>query len=284
MPDNNVMQISTDTADWNSFGRANASQKWRRQSAAMGNDMTQAIVEAARVQPGMRALDIACGTGEPAISLAALLAGDGEVVGVDISPAPLKIAEERASQRRLPNVTFQQADAHVLPFPDNSFDRVTSRLGIMFFSDLPRALGEMRRVLKPEGKAILLVWGPMDQPYFHTTIGTVLRMLPNAATPQSGRRVFALAHEGKLTQALYQAGFSQAKEELVTVPWIWLGAPEEVWEYFQDVAVPFASLLQSIPAERRPEINAAVLKAISQYYDGTSIKFTATVNIAVAVK
>lgn len=146
LPDNNMMPISTDTADWNSFGRANASQKWRVQSAAMGNDMTQAIVEAA-------------------------------------------------------------------------------------------------------------------------TIGTVLRMLPNAAMPESGRKVFALADENKLTQALYQAGFSQAKEELVTVPWIWLGAPEEVWEYFQDVAVPFASLLQSIPADRRPEINTAVLKAIGQYYE-----------------
>jgi ubiquinone/menaquinone biosynthesis C-methylase UbiE len=284
MPDNNAMPTSVDTADWNSFGRANASQKWRRQSAVMGNDMTQAIVAAARVKPGMRVLDIACGTGEPAISLAALLAGDGEVVGADISPAPLKIAEERASQRGLSNATFQQADAHELPFPDNSFDCITSRLGIMFFSDLPRALSEMRRVLKPEARVILLVWGPMDQPYFHTTIGTVLRMLPNAVMPASGRKMFALAEEDKLTQALRQVGFSQAKEELVTVPWTWLGTPEEVWEYFQEVTVPFASLLQSIPAERRAEINAAVLKAIGQYYDGTSIKFTATVNIAVAVK
>lgn len=284
MPDNNAMPTSVDTAGWNSFGRANASQKWRRQSAVMGNDMTQAIVAAARVQPGMRVLDIACGTGEPAISLAALLAGDGEVVGLDISPAPLKIAEERAAQRGLSNATFQQADAHELPFPDNSFDCITSRLGIMLFSDLPRALSEMRRVLKTEGRALLLVWGPFEQPYFHTTIGTVLRMLPNAVMPDSGRKMFALAEEDKLTQALRQVGFSQAKEELVTVPWTWLGTPEEVWEYFQDVAVPFVSLLQSIPAERCPEIDAAVLKAIGQYYDGTSIKFTATVNIAVAVK
>jgi hypothetical protein len=58
----------------------------------------------------------------------------------------------------------------------------------------------------------------------------------------------------------------------------------EVWKYFQDVTVPFASLIQSIPADRRDEIDAEVLKAISQYCDGTSIKFTATVNIAVAVK
>lgn len=278
------MVSSTNTADWNSFGRANASQKWRRQSAVMGNDMTQAIVEAAHVQPGMRVLDIACGTGEPAISLAALLAGNGEVVGVDISPEPLKIADERATQRGLSNATFQQADALALPFPDNSFDCITSRLGIMFFADLPRALSEMRRVLKPAARAILLVWGPFDQPYFRTTIGTVLRMLPNAVMPESGTKMFALGNKGVLSQALLQAGFSQVKEDLVTVPWTWVGTPEEIWEYFQNVTVPFASLLQSIPAERRPEVNAAVLQAIGQYFDGTSIKFTATVNIAVAVK
>ncbi len=282
--DNVSMAIRANTTDWNSFGRANASQKWRRQSAAMGNDMTRAIVAVAQVRSGMRVLDIACGTGEPAISLAAVLVGDGDVVGVDISPAPLKIAEERAIQRGLSNVTFQQADAHELPFPDNSFDCITSRLGIMFFSDLPRALSEMRRVLKPSGRAILLVWGPMDQPYFQTTIGAILRMLPEASVPESGRKMFALGNKGVLTQVLRQAGFSEVKEELVTVPWTWMGTPKEVWEYFQDVAVPFASFIQSIPADRRDEIDAEVLKAVSQYYDGTSIKFTATVNIAVAVK
>ena len=282
--DNVSMADQANTTDWNSFGRANASQKWRRQSAVMGNDMTLAIVKAASVQPGMRVLDIACGTGEPAISLAAELSVGGEVVGIDISPAPLKIAEERATQRGLSNVIFQQSDAHELPFPNNGFDCITSRLGVMFFSDLPRALSEMRRVLKAAGRAILLVWGPMDQPYFQTTIGTILRMLPAVSVPESGRKMFALGEGGVLSQALKQAGFSQVKEELVTVPWTWIGTPAEVWEYFQDVAVPFASFLQSIPADRRPEIDAAVLKAISQYYDGTSIKFTATVNIAVAVK
>ena len=250
----------------------------------MGSDMTRAIVEAAQVQPGMRVLDVACGTGEPGISLAALLAGTGEVVGVDISPAPLKIAEERAAQRGLANARFEQADAHHLPFTDNSFDCITSRLGIMFFSDLPRALAEMRRVLKPAGRAVLLVWGPMEQPYFQTTIGTVLRMLPDAIVPESGIRMFALGTDGALSKALRESGFATIEERSVTVDWTWLGTPEEVWEYFQDVAVPFASFLQSIPAERRPVIDAEVLKAIRQYYDGTSIKFTATVNIAIAVK
>lgn len=111
-----------------------------------------------------------------------------------------------------------------------------------------------------------------------------MRMLQGSVIPESGRKMFAFADKGKLSEALRQAGFSQATEESVTVPWTWLGTPEEVWQYFQDVAIPFASFLQSIPAARRAETDAAVLNAISQYNDGTSIKFTATVNIAVAVK
>jgi SAM-dependent methyltransferase len=165
-----------------------------------------------------------------------------------------------------------------------AFDRITSRLGVMFFSDLPRALSEMRRVLKPTGRAILLVWGPIDQPYFRTTIGTVLRMIPGAFVPGSRHKMFALGREGMLSKAVRESGFSTVEERPVTVAWTWPGSPEEVWEYFQDVAVPFASLLQSIPAGQRPDIEAEVLKAIRQYWDGTSIKFTATVNIAVAVK
>jgi ubiquinone/menaquinone biosynthesis C-methylase UbiE len=281
--DNVTMALPANTTDWNSFGRATASQKWRKQSAAMGRDMTRAIVEAAQVTPGMRVLDIACGTGEPAISLAALV-GSGEVIGVDLSSAPLKIAAERAAERGLANTSFQQADAHQLPFPGNSFDRITSRLGVMFFSDLPQAATEMHRVLKPGGKAVLLVWGPIDQPYFTATIGTVLRLLPGAVVPDSGNRMFALGSTGVLPQTLKQAGFSGVDEQLVTVPWTWPGTPQEVWDYFQEVTVPFAPLLQSIPAERRPEIDAEVLRSISRYYDGSSVKFTATVNIAVAAK
>jgi ubiquinone/menaquinone biosynthesis C-methylase UbiE len=276
--------ISPANTDWNSFARATASQKWRRQSAAMGSDMTRAIIDAARVSPGMRVLDIACGTGEPSISLATLLQATGQVVGVDVSPAPLKIAEERAAQRGLTNAKFRQADAHELPFADNSFDRITSRLGVMFFASLPRALSEMRRVLKSQGTATLLAWGPMEQPYFQTTIGTVLRVLAGASLPETARRMFAFGQAGALAQALREAKFEQVEEKLVTVDWTWPGPPEEVWQYFQDVAVPFAPLLQSVPKERRTEIDDAVLGEMAKYYDGAAIKFTATVNLTTGVK
>ncbi|HLY99627.1 MAG TPA: class I SAM-dependent methyltransferase [Candidatus Angelobacter sp.] len=270
--------------DWNRFGRANAARQWRKQSAAMGRHMTELIVEAAEVAHGMRILDVACGAGEPSISLGMRLEGTGEVIGVDIAPESLKIAEERAAQQQLTNTRFQYADVHELPFPDGTFDRITSRLGVMFFADLPKATHELLRVLKPQGKIVLMAWGPMEQPYFATMAGTVLRTLPDATIPGSAQKVFSFARTGALSSALRDAGFRSADEKNLTIPWTWPGTPEDAWAYFQELAVPFAPLLQSIPPERRAEVDEAVLRAISQYYDGSEIKFTAIVNVASATK
>jgi len=271
------MQSDAGLPEWNGFARTNAAQRWRRQSAAMGRHMTQAIVAAAKIQPGMLVLDVACGTGEPSISMADLLRGSGGVVGVDLSPEPLKIAAERAQARGLTNVRFQQADVHQLSFSDRTFDRVTSRLGVMFFSDVPGALRQMHRVLKPDGRVTLLAWGPMQQPYFETTIGTVLGAVPGSTLPGSSAGIFQFGQPGVLANALRQAGFHAIEEDFPILPWTWPGSPQEVWEYFQEVTVPFKPLLRSIPEDRRAEINARVLTAVERYYDGERVNFTAKV-------
>lgn len=278
------MTTSAKPADWNSHGRVQASEKWRSQSAAMGSGFTRAIVEAARITPGLRVLDIACGTGEPAISIAALLNGTGEVIGIDLASGPLTTAQERAGKRVLTNIRFQQADAHDLPFPNESFDRITSRLGVMFFADLPRALRELHRVLKPGGRVALLAWGPMEQPYFETTIGTVLRMFPGSTVRESDVSMFTFGRPGLLAQKLREAGFAKVEEDFPVLPWTWPGTPADVWEYFQEVTVPFAPILRSIPAARRAAIDAEVLQAIARYYNGREINFTATANICCASK
>ncbi len=275
---------SSPKSDWDHFGRANAARQWRKQSAAMGRNVTELIVQAADAARGMRILDVACGTGEPTISLARLLDGTGQVLGVDISSEALKVGRERVAAQGLTNVQFQLADVHELPFPDNTFDRVTSRLGVMFFADLPRAAAEMRRVLKLQGKIALVAWGPKEQPYFETMAGTVLRNSAGASVPASAQKMFAFGNAGALARVLNDAGFRSIDEAFQTVPWTWPGSPEDVWAYFQEVAVPFRPLLDSIPRNRRAEVDAAVLREIASYYDGTEIKFTATVNVTSATK
>lgn len=269
---------------WDSFARVNASERWRRQSAAMGRGVTEAIVAEARIEPGMRVIDVASGTGEPAISIAGVLAGTGLVCGSDISPGPLAIATGRAAARELRNMHFIRANVHDLPFADGLFDRATSRLGIMFFADLPRALGEIRRVLRPGGRASLLAWGPFEQPYFQATAGTVLRRLPHFTLPAPSTALFKFGAPGTLSMALREARFSDVEERLASEPWNWPGAPEELWEYFQQVTIPFQPLLQAIPPEHRDEITQDVLAALRKRYNGREVKFDAQVVLASGTK
>lgn len=270
--------------NWNSYGRIHASQRWRKPSAAMGRYLTEAIVAEAKVERGMRVLDVASGSGEPAISIATLLAGTGTVIATDISSQPLELARERARQRGLTNVEFRTADVHDLGFEEGSFDRVTSRLGVMFFADPARAFREMCRVLKPGGRATMLAWGTYQQPYFQTTIGTILQMLPDAALPASGAAMFKFGEPGTLTDALRPAGFAQVDERTQTLPWTWPGTPEEVWEYFQEVTIPFKPLFQAVPDGQRKEIDAAVIQAIRRFYLDGEVRFSATVVLASATK
>ncbi len=187
---------------WDSFARLNAGERFKAQSAEMGAAVTEAIVEAADVAfqaaPGMRVLDVACGSGEPSISIAALLKERGRWWAWTWRRRRWKWRAQRAQLRGLDNVEYLQADVHALPFADESFDRVTSRLGVMFFGDLAKALGEMHRVLKPGGRVALLTWGAMEQPYFRSTIGTVRRMRPELEIPATARAMFKFGVPGTL--------------------------------------------------------------------------------------
>jgi ubiquinone/menaquinone biosynthesis C-methylase UbiE len=275
--------VSADSS-WDTFARVNASQRWRRQSAAMGRAMTEAIVAEARVERGMHVLDVAYGTGEPAISIASLLDGTGRVVATDISEGPLKVGEQRARERGLTNIEFVPADVHQLPFCDGEFHRATSRLGVMFFQDLPRALREIRRVLKPEGRVSLLAWGAMQQPYFETTLGTILRLLPEVTMPPSGTKMFQFGQPNTLSAALRDAGFERVEEATSQVPWNWPGTAEDLWEWFQEVTIPFKPLFEAIPTGRRGEVNAEVQAALSRYYNNNQVRFAASIVLASAIR
>jgi SAM-dependent methyltransferase len=131
--------------------------------AAIVMMVSEELVEALRVVPGERVLDVACGSGNAAI--AAARRSWGNVVGVDFVPALLERARERAAAERL-EIEFIEGDAAELPFGDGEFDVVTSVFGAMFAPDQQQAANELLRVCKPGGRIGMANWvpdGPVSQ-------------------------------------------------------------------------------------------------------------------------
>src|SRR5262245_28745296 len=115
------------------------------------------LTEALEIIPGERVIDVACGSGNGAISAARRAQGD--TVGADYVPALLERGRERAAGERL-DVEFVEADAQDLPFEDGSFDVSMSIFGSMFAPDQEKAASELLRVVKPGGRIGMANWTP----------------------------------------------------------------------------------------------------------------------------
>jgi ubiquinone/menaquinone biosynthesis C-methylase UbiE len=268
------------SALWSSSYRLVAAEKWKAKSAVLGSAVTEALVEYSRPLPNMRVLDLASGTGEPAISLAQRVCPRGSVTAVDQSSELLDIAAERARIRKLSNFTTQQADAHHLPFADRTFDLATCRFGVMFFSDAHQALAELRRVLQPGAHACFVAWGPMEQPYWQTSMKIVHRHVGGTMLQPGGADLFRFSAAGSLSEIISAAGFREAEESMRHLPWTWSGDAEEVFEYACAVAAPFRPMLERVPEEAWPAIRAEAKAAIEQYRVGDEIRFGADVVLA----
>jgi SAM-dependent methyltransferase len=265
-------------------GAAPLWQKWNHKFVIQTRAATELVVHGTELTRGMRVLDLASGTGEPALSLARAVGPQGRVVATDLVPQMLEAARQNADARGLSNMEFRMADAESLPFADGEFDRVTCRFGIMFFPDIPKAMGEIRRVLKPGGRICFAVFGSLEEnPLFLVSLGPFLKRVKMPPPPPDAPHIFRFADETKLANALSLAGFCDVSTNKQRVTFSWPGPAEECWEATRELAAPFKKLIEAIPADQSEEVVREVLEGIRRFQAGDNINLPATVTIAVGV-
>jgi ubiquinone/menaquinone biosynthesis C-methylase UbiE len=158
-------------------------------------------------RPGVRLLEVACGTGIVTRRLLARLHGQGTIVATDLNEAML--AHARREVPADPALEWQQADSTTLPFPEGAFDAVVCQFGLMFFPDKARAVREAFRVLKSAGVYLFNVWDAFEHnPIAQLTHQTVAELFP-ADPPQFYATPYGFYRPEPIVAWLEEAGFEQ---------------------------------------------------------------------------
>ena len=170
---------------------------------ALFQEWAPRMAEAARLAPGQKVLDVACGTGVLAREAATRVAPGGSVAGLDRNEGMLAVARLRA-----PAIEWRVGRAEALPFDAGAFDAVVSQFGLMFFEDRAAALKEMWRVLRPGGRLAVAVWDALDHSPGYSDMTKLLQRLFGDRIANELRAPFALGDPEIFRSLFAQAGIA----------------------------------------------------------------------------
>jgi ubiquinone/menaquinone biosynthesis C-methylase UbiE len=186
------------------------------------------LLRAANLQPGERALDVACGTGLIARLAAEQVGPSGSVTAIDIAPDMIAVAEATPSPGA-PRIEWHVGDATSLPLHDDSYDVVLCQMGLMFMEDRPAALAEMRRVLAPGGRLVVNTPGRI-QAVFELMEQAIVDHI-SAELGGFVRAVFSMHDPEAVATLLRDAGLDDVSSTVSTVT-LYLPSPAEfLWQY-----------------------------------------------------
>lgn len=263
---------------WNRFSPG--WKKWDGLTMEFLGPMGREIIAAIQPKDNDLVLDIAAGTGEPGLTIATML-NDGKVVITDLAEDMIAIARENAAARNISNVEMMACDVCELPFPDNSFDKISCRMGFMFFPDMQLAANEMARVLKPGGKIATSVWDAPEKNFWVTaTMGTVNRNMELPAPAPGAPGMFRCAKPGLMKEVFEKAGLKNISERPVASR-LNSGSVDVYWNMMTEIAAPFVAAMSKADEATRQKIKKEVYETISQRYpDGKVFIDAAAIVIA----
>ena len=175
---------------------------------ARGADLER-LRELGRKRPGARALDLGCGAGHAGFALAE---AGMQVTAYDLSAPMLEVVAQEAQRRGLQGLRTRQGAAERQPFDDAAFDLIVTRFSAHHWLDLPGALGEARRVLRPDGTLVVIDAVAPESPLLDTLLQTV-EMLRDASHVRDYR-------ESEWRAMLQAAGFAAPETQRWTLPMV----------------------------------------------------------------
>jgi SAM-dependent methyltransferase len=221
--------------------------------------LTARLLERAELRPGDRVLELACGLGGTGLAAAELA---GEVVLSDVAPSMVAAAVQRAAARGLRNVGGRGLDLERIDEPGDAFDVVLCREGLMFANDPARAGEEIRRVLRPGGRAVIAVWGPPKRnPWLGLVFHVVAEELGQGPVPAGLPGPFALSDATRLQSLLPFEDLIVETHEVA----LHASGFDEWWERTIELSGPLARMLAAVPDDARRRIEARLRGRVAQW-------------------
>lgn len=247
-----------------------AAEGWRKNHDRLKEltaPITKAMLDGAGVSPGQRVLDVACGSGIPAIPAAQAVGSAGFVVATDQAPEMIEVAKDMARNDGVTNIEFRLVDGEELNVEPNSFDAVTCRFGIMFMPEPVTFLRHAYDALKPDGRIAVAVWGPPPNNPFIALPMMIARKYytgPPPPDPMAPGGVFSFADKPRLQFIFEQAGFRDIHIDEMNIPMSVFDSGREYWEWCREFMGPLRRILDGMPEETVEKIGQEVIEAAPQ--------------------
>lgn len=211
--------------------------------------------------PGATVLDVACGTGEPGLTLARRSPGV-RVLGVDSASAMIEVAQSKVARESLGNARFEVMSSDSLALADESVDAVISRFGLMMFGDVRASARELARVLRRGGHFSLAVWDDMTRNTLVYSLTMVLRDHLPKGHESPLNRLNEWAAEGFRARLLEDAGLGTVCSE--TFSWMYeFDSFEEPWDLVNRMGMIAGQAV--LPPEAQQQIKLELSESLSAY-------------------